>query len=99
MLKLSNNVTTVTDDTSLSLRNALERIKSILCAKDIEPRNKKLVESAKLRTYRKFKTTLGKEWYCILPLSRDHRRVQFKLRSCSLSLVTETVDTQNQKLH
>ena len=92
VLKLSNNlnVTTVIDDTRLSLRNALERIKSILCAKDIETWNKKLVESDKLRTYRKFKTTLGKEWYCILPLSRDHRRVLFKLRSCSLPLAIET---------
>ena len=91
MLKLSNNlhITTVTDDTSLSLRNALEMIKSIPYAKDIETW-KKIVESDKLRTYRKIKTPLGKEWYCILPLSRDHRRVLFNLRSCSVPLAIET---------
>ena len=52
MLKLSNkfNVTTIIDDTSLFFRNALERIKRILCAKDSENWNKKLVESDKLRT-------------------------------------------------
>ena len=52
MLKLSNkfNVTTIIDDTSLFLRNAPERIKRILCAKDSENWNKKLVESDKLRT-------------------------------------------------
>ena len=64
--------------------------KTFLLYFSIETWNKKIVESDKLRTYRKFKTTLGKEWCCILPLSRDHRRVLFNLRSCSLPLAIET---------
>ena len=33
---------------------------------------------------------MEREWYCTLPLSRDHRRVLFRLRSCSLPLAVET---------
>ena len=43
-----------------------------------------------IRTYRTNKCNLEREWYCTLPLSRDHCRVLFKLRSCSLPLAVET---------
>ena len=46
-------------------------------------------ESEKLRTYKTYKNTLNAEWYCSLPLSRDHRRILFKLRSCSLPIAIE----------
>ena len=45
-----------------------------------------LNESVKLRTYKTYKCALEKEGYCTLPLSRDHRRILFRLRYCSLPL-------------
>ena len=84
------NITNIINDETLSIRLALENVKLILCVKDAETWNKSLADSEKLRTYRKYKTVLKKEGYCDLPLPRDHRRILFKLRSCSLPLAVET---------
>ena len=92
MTKLLNqlNITNIINDETLSIRLALENVKRILCVKDAENWNKSLADSEKLRTYRKYKTVLKKGGYCDLPLPRDHRRILFKLRSCSLPLALET---------
>ena len=90
--KLSNeiNVTNIINDQNLPIRFALENVRTILCNKDVEKWNRELHSSDKLRTYRIYKLKLEREWYCTLPLSRDQRRVLFKLRSCSLPLHVET---------
>ena len=92
MLKLSNNlnVTNVINDQNLPMRIALDDVKLHLRNKDVEKWTHSLNESDKLRTYRTYKCNLEREWYCTLPLSRDHRHVLFRLRSCSLPLAVET---------
>ena len=92
MAKLSNglNVTHIINDHALPLHVALDNANRILCEKDSENWSKSLTKSDKLRTYRKYKSVLRKEWYFDLPLPRDHRRILFKLRSCSLPLFVET---------
>ena len=60
------------------------------CNRDAEKWTQALNKSDKLRTYKTYKCNLEREWYCTLPLSRDHRRVLFRLRSCSLPLEIET---------
>ena len=92
VLKLSNNlnVTNVINDQNLPMRVALDDVKLHLRNKDVEKWTQSLNESDKLRTYRTYKCNLEREWYCTLPLSRDHRRVLFRLRSCSLPLAVET---------
>ena len=92
MRKLSNeiNATNKINDQNLPIRFALENVRTILCNKDVEKWNRDLHSSDKLRTYRTYKLKLEREWYCTLPLSRDQRRVLFKLRSCSLPLHVET---------
>ena len=83
VLKLSNNlnVTNVINDQNLPMRVALDNVKLHLRNKDVEKWTQSLNESDKLRTYRTYKCNLEREWYCYLPLSRDHRRV---LLACCL---------------
>ena len=92
MLKLSSelNMTNIINDQNLPIRFTLESIKICLYNKDVEKWTQSLNESDKLRTYRTYNVNLKREWYCTLPLSRDHRRVLFRLRSCSLPLAVET---------
>ena len=73
-----------------SIRRLISSIKGTLKAKDSEDWLNSLQGSDKLRTYRLYKSQLSPEFYCILPLPRDHRRILFKLRSCSLPLCIET---------
>ena len=84
------NVTNVINDQNSPMRVALDNVKLHLRNKDVEKWTQSLNESDKLRTYRTYKCNLEREWYCTLPLSRDHRRVLFRLRSCSLPLAVET---------
>ena len=44
----------------------------------------------KLRTYRKFKTSFNTEPYVKMNMSRDHRRILAKFRSCNIPLAVET---------
>ena len=44
----------------------------------------------KLRTYRKYKETLNTEPYVKMNMSRDHRRILAKFRSCNIPLAVET---------
>lgn len=92
VIKLSNglNVSGLIQDSHLPIRTALNVFKETLSNKDSENWNKQLNDSEKLRTYKTFKNTLNPERYCCLPLSRDHRRILFKLRSCSLPIAIET---------
>ena len=92
VLKLANglNVSDLIQDIHLPIRSVLNVLKETLSNKDYENWNKQLNESEKLRTYKTYKNTLNAEWYCSLPLSRDHRRILFKLRSCSLPIAIET---------
>ena len=92
VLKLANglNVSEILNDTNLPVRLALEVLKESLSNKDNDNWNKQLAESDKLRTYKTYKNVLNSEWYCCLPMSRDHRRILFKLRSCSLPIAIET---------
>ena len=63
--KIANqlNIANVINDETLSIRFALESVERILCIKDSENWNKHLEESDKLRTYKKYKAVLKKEWY------------------------------------
>lgn len=92
MLKFSNglNVSEILNDSLLSVRTALDVLKETLLSKDTANWTKQLTESEKLRTYKTYKNILNPEWYCCLPMSRDHRRILFKLRSCSLPIAIET---------
>ena len=86
------NVTNIINDQNLPICFALESVEICLCNKDVEKWTQSLNESDKLRTYtcRKYKVNLKREWYCTLPLPRDHRCVLFRLRSCSLPLAVKT---------
>ena len=44
----------------------------------------------KLRAYRKFKTSFNTEPYVKINMSRDHRRILAKFRSCNIPLAVET---------
>ena len=92
VLKLANglNVSDLIQDIHLPIRSVLNVLKETLSNKDYENWNKQLNESENVRTYKTYKNTLNAEWYCSLPLSRDHRRILFKLRSCSLPIAIET---------
>ena len=78
------------NDQNLPIRFALESVKICFCNKDVEKWTQSLNESDKLRTYWTYKVNLKREWYYTLPLSRDHRRVLFRVRSCSLPPAVET---------
>ncbi len=58
--------------------------------KDIQKWHSDLMKSEKLRTYKTYKHDLSKRMYCELPLPRDHRRILFKVCSCSLPIGIET---------
>ena len=92
VLKLADNlnVTNIINDQNLPIRFALDSVKTNLCNRDAEKWTQALNKSDKLRTYKTYKCNLEREWYCTLPLFRDHRRVLFRLRSCSLPLEIET---------
>ena len=74
----------------MSIKNIVKYVKDKLCANDKILWKNELIKSDKLRTYKLYKTELLPEWYCILPLPRDHRRTIFKFRSCTLPLHVET---------
>ena len=86
----SLNVLNVVNSASWSIKRIMTKVKETLVLKDSEKWFEDLQNSDKLRTYRKYKSELTPEKYCILPLPRDHRRILFKLRSCSLPLYVET---------
>ena len=88
VINLSNGlyVSGLIQDSHLPIRTALNVLKETLSNKDSENWNKQLSDSEKLRTYKTFKNTLNPERYCCLPLFGDHRRILFKLGSCSCSL-------------
>ena len=70
----------------MSVKNIVKSVKDKLCANDEILWKNELIKSDKLRTYKQYKAELLPEWYCILPLPRDHRRTLFKFRSCTLPL-------------
>ena len=57
---------------------------------EINKWNVDLTEQPKLRTYKQYKNTFGRELYIECHLPKFHRTALAKLRSCTLPLAIET---------
>jgi hypothetical protein len=89
----------VLNDSSLSINNILSCIRGVMSDTDTARWELDLQAQNKLRTYRLYKTEFECETYCSVPMSRGHRSILFKFRSCNLQLNIETGRYVSKPIH
>ena len=84
-------------DSFLPCTPIMDSLKQVLINKSKQMWCSELVNQSKLRTYKTYKHNVGKELYIKIGLSRYHRSLLERLRSCTLPLMVETGRYTNVK--